>query len=416
MVEKTLSDWLIWIQSQHKKEIDLGLTRVAAIAKRLNIIQPPCPVITVGGTNGKGSTVAGLEAIYRSAGYKVGAFVSPILFKHNEYVRIQGENPSDAEFCQAFERVEAARDGLPITFFEFNALAAFDLFLHADLDVWILEVGLGGRLDAVNIMDPDVAMITTVAIDHAEWLGSTRELIGREKAGIFRKNKPAICGDFDVPQSVRQAADAINAPLFCQGQEFGFQEHAKGWSFWHENLRYDDLPKPKLALQNMATTLMGVTLLQNELPISAAAIETGLQTVSLPGRIQKISGPVTHIYDVSHNPAAAEFLAQHLHQDPISGKTIAVFSMLGDKDIVSTLQAMKAHCDKWHIAVLESPRAASMAQLQQSFQSANIAAVTTHASIAEAYQAALGESIEGDRVVIFGSFVAVSSVLKASKL
>ena len=334
----TVSEWLNWIATLNATEIDLSLDRVQAVAARLHLLQPTCKVITVAGTNGKGSTVAGLEAIYRAAQYHLGAFTSPILFKHNEQVRIDGSDASDADFCEAFAKVELARGDVLLTPFEFQTLAALVIFQKYPLDVLILEVGLGGRLDAVNIIDADVAVITSIAIDHVEWLGATREEIGYEKAGIFCLGKPAVCGDFNPPRTIFDAAQKLNVSLYCQEKDFGYTESPVDWTWQHKDIHYKHLPLSTLSLQNMATVLMTINLLP--LKIKRKDIDTGLADVKLPGRIQIVREPVMKIFDVSHNPAAVAHLAQRLAQIPCYGKTLGVFSMLADKDIALSIKTI----------------------------------------------------------------------------
>lgn len=410
MYFSTLSEWLSWIASIHVSEIELGLERVKAVAAQLQVLSPACPVIIVGGTNGKGSTVAGLEAIYRAAGYSVGAFTTPILYKHNEQVRINGQLASDQAFCQAFERIEAARGDISLTPFEFCTLAALWLLQAQPLDVLLLEVGLGGRLDAVNIMDADVAVVTSIGIDHVEWLGNTREAIGAEKAGIFRPHKSAVCGETDVPLSLIQYANQLGTPLYCQGKAFSYEEKNTSWSWQGGQHHYTNLPLSTLAIQNMSTVLMVVTLLEHRLPLTRAAIDKGLSAVRLPGRIQIKSGPITHIYDVSHNPASVALLAKRLDSMPCQGKTYGVFSMLGDKDITESLNGIKQKIEGWYVAPLACKRAASLASLQQAFQQAEIKEVNYFSHIEEAYQAAKHQAQSGDRIIVFGSFHTIAEV------
>ncbi len=403
-----LDNWLEKIKHQHRTTMDLGLERVRDVARQLNLLTTHCPTILAGGTNGKGSTVAGLEAIYLAAGYRVGAFTSPYLYRFNELVRLQGKSASDEEFIQAFERIDAARGEITLTQFEFNTLAALAIFQNQKVDVIILEVGLGGRLDAVNIIDADISIVTSIAIDHAELLGETREKIALEKAGIFRSGKPAICGDFNPPATLLNYASQYFIPLFCQNQQFGFKEQENTWMWWSQQTHLENLPRPQLHLQNMATVLMAVELMQESLPVKRIAIETGLTTVNLPGRIQVIPGLITRILDVSHNPAAAELLAHFLRQHKSNGKTHAVFSMLADKDILATLHVMRDCIDEWYIASLQTERAASLSVLEYCFRMAGINDVRSYANIKSANQAALEDSNPADRIIIFGSFYTVA--------
>lgn len=405
-----LAEWLDRIQSVHVTEMDLSLERVKQVASRMNLLKVPCPVVTVAGTNGKGSCVAGLEAIYMNSGYRVGAFTSPVLFRHNEYVRIQGQDANDEQFCRAFEKIEAARGEITLTPFEFTTLATFEIFHSSNLDVWILEVGLGGRFDATNTIDADVAIVASIGIDHVDWLGDTREKIAYEKAGIFRKNKPAICGDFDPPLTLIDYSREISANLFCQAREFGYEKHATHWNWWSEKKRFDNLPLSKLALQNMSTVLMGIELLQDKLPVTLDVIQNSLAEVNLPGRIQVFPGEITRIFDVSHNPAAAEFLAQWLRENNCHGQTRAVFSMLGDKDVLATIRVMKDWIHEWHIANLPHKRGASKEKLLESFHNAEITHFNFYNSVELAHHAAIKLSQPGDRVVVFGSFHTVAAV------
>lgn len=412
---KKLSDWLDWIKEIHVKPMDLGLARVGTVAKRMNLLHANCPIVTVAGTNGKGSTVAGLEAIYLAAGYRVGVFTSPFLFKFNEQVKIANQAVTDEVLSQAFQKIDDARGEITLTPFEFNTLAALEIFSHAKLDIIILEVGLGGRLDAVNIVDADVAIVTSIGVDHADYLGDTREKIAYEKAGIFRKDKIAICGDFHPPQSLMDYAHQIDAVLFCQNLQYGYETDGFTWNWWSETNRFENLPDCRLALQNMSTVLMAVEVLQSKLPVKRDAIETALQIVTLPGRLQVIEGEINQIFDVSHNPAAVEFLVTYLKKHPCSGKTRAVFSMLADKDIHGTLWVIKDFIDEWYIAPLTSERAASIKVLEYCFRKTGIETFYPCDTVLNAYQAALKNSQKGDRIIVFGSFHTVAEVLPQHK-
>lgn len=406
----TLAEWLDWIATLHTREIELGLDRIKLVAKRLGVLAPSIPVIIVGGTNGKGSTVAGLEAIYRCAGYHVGCFTSPILYHHREQVRVDGDYLQDAEFCAAFEQVEQARESVSLTPFEYHTLAALMLLMSKPLDILILEVGLGGRLDAVNILDADLAIVTSVAMDHMEWLGNTREAIGYEKAGIFRTQQQAICGDSHPPHSLKEYAHTIGAHFYYQQHDFLFEESSHGWRWQGFGASYDALPIPVLALQNMSTVLAGITLLQARLPVDRKAIDDGLSTVRLPGRFEVVKGEVTQIYDVAHNPAAMGLLADNLTRLSGDGKNYAVFSMLADKDITACLQIMKPYIHGWYTAPLSCSRAASMALLDQAFKQTNIDNVHQFATIEQAFNAVRLQLHIGDRLVVFGSFHTVAAI------
>lgn len=406
----TLSEWLSWINAVHPSEICLGLERVKSVAERLNLLNPESIVITVGGTNGKGSTVAGLETIYRAAGFRVGTFTSPYLFKHNEEVRINGIPAPDEAFCQAFEKIEQVRGTTLLTPFEYHTLAALQIFQQQSLDVIILEVGLGGRLDAVNIIDANVAVITSIGIDHVEWLGHTREAIGIEKAGIMRPNKPVICGDPDPPSSLPSQAEKIGATLICQHRDFNYQSVSDHWCWSDGCTTYDCLPVNDLMLQNMSTVLMTVKVLQPQLPVSQQAIEVGLKNTHLPARIQIIPGPITEIYDVAHNPAAVGYLAEKITTFPCTGKTFAIFSMLADKDIASCADQMKKLITAWYIAPLIARRAASTEKIYAALKQSCANAIHSFATITHAYDQARQQAVMGDRLIIFGSFYTVSQV------
>ncbi len=408
---RTLKEWLETIKSAHPQEIDLSLERTREVAKRLGIVDSGCPLVTVAGTNGKGSCVAGIEVIMLSAGYKVGAFTTPFLFRYNEQVRLQGQPVADGLLCDAFEQVANACGQITLTLFEFGTLAAMVIFKEANLDIWVLEVGMGGRWDAVNILDADVAVVSSIDIDHAAWLGNTRDAIAYEKAGIFRPHQPAVYGDFDPPSSLIQYADTLKTPLFFQGKQFGFSKKNETWDWWGlQSIYLDNLPLPHLTLQNMSTVLMVIELLQKKLPVSQRAIESALKTVTLPGRLQMIPGTVTQILDVSHNPSAVELLANYLKENPYLGKTYAVFSMLSDKDIVATLQVIRDLIDVWHVAPLKNERTASQELLVSCFRKINLDNVIFHSSIKDAHEMAMQHAEANSRVVVFGSFHAVAEV------
>ncbi len=403
-----LIGWLEWIKSLHSKEIDLSLERTVQVAEKLGLLANNPLVVTVAGTNGKGSCVAGIEAIMLAAGYKVGSFTTPFLFCYNEQVRLQGEAVSDSLLCYSFEKVAQACGEITLTPFEFGTLAALIIFKKTKLDLWILEVGMGGRWDAVNAISADVAVIASIGIDHVDWLGKTREAIGYQKAGIFRSDQQAVYGDFEPPSSVLKYADLLQTSLFLQGQQFNFIEKESSWDWVNATTTLNNLPLPSLALQNMSTVLMVVDLLQKRLPVQRDAIELGLKNVRLPGRIQVISGEITRILDVSHNPAAVEMLRKYLYKNPCVGKTHAVFSMLGDKDIIETIRVV----DYWYVAPLGLERGASKGVLQYCFRKLNLENVIFCESIREAEKLAMERARLGleDRIVVFGSFRTVAEV------
>ena len=358
----TLQEWLSWQESLNPKEIDLGLDRVAEVLQRLGLSADfSCPVITVAGTNGKGSTVAFLESILLAAGCKVACYPSPQLFIYNERIRLKGQGVDDVALCQAFERIDKARADVPLTYFEFGTLAALYLFSRADLDAVVLEVGLGGRLDAVNVINADVSIVSTVDIDHVDWLGDDREQIGYEKAGIFRANKPAIYGALQIPDSVKKHASTIKAKLFIAGQDYLYQGIGSNhWQWTGPGHRYADLPMPSLSgacqLQNAAAVIMALQQLSLACVIDEQVISRGLQTAQLAGRYQSVHADPRVIVDVAHNPQAARALFDQLTHDPVTGRTRVILAMLADKAVAEVVEIMSPVVDDWYIAGLSVPR------------------------------------------------------------
>lgn len=429
---KTLPDWLVHLEGLHPKGqggIELGLERVARVKAELQQRQS-CPVIIVGGTNGKGSTCAYLEAIYSAAGYRVGCYTSPHLLDYNERVRVDGASIDDAALCAAFARVETARlaaGSVALTYFEFGTLAAWEVFAARQMQVIILEVGLGGRLDAVNIYDPDVAIVTGIALDHTDWLGPTRESIGFEKAGIFRPGKPAICADPQPPQSLIEHAAAISADLRLIGRDFGYVASVSEWSFWNcLGESRDGLPMPALRgvhqLGIAAAVLAVVDALQDRLPAPLQALQRGLREVRLAGRFQQVRERPAIILDVAHNPHAAAVLADNLEHMGGHRETYAVFGAMRDKDIEGIIACMKDHIDHWCVADLPLPRAASAHEISEKLLAAGVCqqantgkSVQSFSSPAEALVNALSRAGENDRIAAFGSFWTVAGVMTAEK-
>jgi len=333
------------METLHPSEIELGLDRVVAVRDRLGLMPPPFAVITVGGTNGKGSTVALLEQVLHHAGYRVGTYTSPHLVYYNERVRIGTSEVSDDQLVGAFERVEAARRKVPLTYFEFGTLAAVDLFRHLSVDIAILEVGLGGRLDAVNAWDADVAVVSSIGIDHVEYLGPDRESIGREKAGIFRSGRPAICGDPQPPESLLAQASEIGARLYRVHKDFDFETAPEGWTWRSVDTSYGGLPYPAMRghyqLYNASAAFMALDLIADRFPVTVADRRAGLTQAILPGRFQTLPGRPVRVFDVAHNVQAAEALARTLSAQVIPGRTIAVCGMLRDKPIVDVVAVLE---------------------------------------------------------------------------
>ena len=412
-----LAGWLAYLEQLHPKPIALGLDRVGEVAARLGL-QPAVPIITVAGTNGKGSTCAMLEKIYLAAGYHVACYTSPHLLRYNERVRIDGVEVTDEALCRAFVAVESARGATPLTYFEFGTLAAMWLFIESGVQVAILEVGLGGRLDAVNIFDPACAILTSVDLDHLDYLGSTRESIGREKAGIFRPHVPALCGDPLPPDTVIGHALEIGAELRQIGRDFGFEkQHDNCWTFMSGDTAISDLPLPALSgefqFYNASCALEAVRVLQAGLPVAVSAIRDGLRHVALQGRFQIFPGKPNVILDVAHNPHAARGLARNLHASSHSGRTLAVFAMLADKDIPGVLRELAEEVDVWFVADIHEVRGASAGMLARHLSEvAPQARVHRCADVVSAFRQACMTAGDNDRIAAFGSFYTVADVLR----
>ncbi|RUO27061.1 bifunctional tetrahydrofolate synthase/dihydrofolate synthase [Aliidiomarina minuta] len=400
-----MHDWLQYLEAQHYKSIDLGLERISQVAATLDVLRPAPLVITVAGTNGKGSTVRILEQILLAAGYQAGSYTSPHFLHYNERVRVAGAELSDKQHCDAFAVVEAARGDASLTYFEYGTLAALQLLKAAKLDVVILEVGLGGRLDAVNIVDPDIAIVTSVGIDHVAFLGDDREQIGFEKAGIYRPGKPAICADPEPPQRLLQHATDIKASLYCLNRDYHYELTGSGWDFASSQLALKQLPIPVLPLPSAAAALACLGFLAQ--PPERGAIELGLSTAQLPGRMQVLSGLPMRILDVAHNPHAAEYLARQLQQRWPGRAIRAVCGMLCDKDMKNTLAPLTPLVSNWYLATLPGPRGNTAAQLADELESK---CKKSFESVAEAYQNALSDAEEGDIVLCFGSFLTIQAI------
>ncbi|KAF7600526.1 MAG: bifunctional tetrahydrofolate synthase/dihydrofolate synthase [Candidatus Dactylopiibacterium carminicum] len=413
----TLDAWLAYIESQHSRPIDLGLERVVKVRDALGAVTS-ARVITVGGTNGKGSTCAMLEAILRAAGYRVGVYSSPHLLRYNERVRVEGMEVGDEALCTAFAAVEAARGDTSLTYFEYGTLAAWWLFCQQGLDVIVLEVGLGGRLDAVNAIEPDCSIVTGVALDHMDYLGDTREKIGFEKSGIFRAEKPAVCGDPNPPQSLLEHARAIGAQLWVQGRDFGYSGDKTQWNYRGRAQNRHSLAYPALRganqLLNAATVLAALESLQACLPVSMQAVREGLMHVEIPARFQILPGKPPVVLDVAHNPQAAGVLAENLLSMGFYRETWAVCGMLSDKDIAGTLRHLLPRIDHWLLCDLQGPRAATASMLKDVLRGAGCQAeIVCLDSPAGALQVARERAGEGDRIVAFGSFLTVAGVMQA---
>jgi dihydrofolate synthase/folylpolyglutamate synthase len=440
----TLADWLTYLETLHPKTIALGLERVAQVKQRLDL-QADFPVITVGGTNGKGSVCAMLESMLHAAGYCVGCYTSPHLLHYNERVRIAKQQASDAELCASFEKIEQARkpqqldsgsftpsptlpreergqsSEIPLTYFEFGTLAAMQCFIGHKVDVAILEVGLGGRLDAVNVFDNDCAVIASVDIDHTDYLGDTREQIAFEKAGIFRAGRVAICADGDVPLAMAQHAEKIGAQLWRIGKEFSFTPHQGQWDYRSKIGSRNALPYPALRgafqLNNASAALAALDALKDKLPVSMEAVRRGLVEVTLPGRFQLVPGKPTLILDVAHNPHAARSLAENLAGLPPCPHTWAVFAMLKDKDMAGVVSALDPHIDTWLVAGIATPRGATPEKLEQVLEQCRVrGGIKVCKSISDALSLAYKAAGENDRIAAFGSFYTVAEAMAAKEL
>ncbi len=413
MLPDNLPDWLCYLETLHPKTIDLSLDRVCAVARSAGMLPFPFFTITVAGTNGKGTSCALLEAVFLAAGYRVGVYSSPHLLCYNERVRVKGEAVSDALLCEAFFEIEQVRaKEISLTYFEFGTLAALSIFKKTALDVVILEVGLGGRLDAVNIVDADVALINTIALDHMEYLGSDREAIGWEKSGIMRAGKPVVCGDFNRPNSVVQYAKKLGTLLYIYGNDFVYEKLQNGWQWRNSVMQLSDLPLPAIPLQNAAAVLQVLALLPAQFTISAAAIRAGLQRVKVAGRFQILSGEIPCILDVAHNPAAAILLAQQLQALPCSGRTLAVIGMLADKDQPGIIQPLKHLVAEWFAGSLKVARGSTADELAQALLAVGITAVNIYDTVQTAYEKALSAAQPGDRIIVFGSFYTVAQIMQ----
>ena len=412
----SLQGWLTWQEGLHPQVIDLGLDRVAEVNHALNPNAVKPLTITVAGTNGKGSCIAFLEAIYRSQGYCVGSYTSPHILKYNERIKINGKPVADKEICDAFERIESVREGVSLSYFEFGTLAALDIFRRSELDLQLLEVGLGGRLDAVNIIDADVTMITTICIDHCDWLGETREAIGREKGGIFRPGVVAVIGDPEPPGSLLQSALAENSPVLCVGKDFDYLEKSDNWDWLAADRKLYNLPFPGLKgrhqFRNAASVITTVDVMNEMLPVTEKSIRQGLKDANLKGRFQLIEDDVPVLLDVGHNPQAVRALAEYLQQTFPGRKIHGVFSMMKDKDIKGVIEIMQPLVSAWYVAPLLNPRTANETVMREAFAACNVDNVSIgFADFNETFAVAKANTKVEEIIVVFGSFFLVAEYL-----
>lgn len=420
-LDNSLPEWLTYLETRHPKTIDLGLARIKNVAERLGVLSYPGKKIIVAGTNGKGSTCAFLEAIYLAAGYKVGLYTSPHFIDVNERIKLNGNMVSDRAMVEKLALVEQARKNVSLSYFEHTTLAAFLLFKEAELDISILEVGLGGRLDAVNMIEPDCAIVTSVDIDHTDWLGHTREAIGLEKAHVFRQGVPAICSDPKPPQSLVDYAHRIGADLWLFGRDFNYDGDKQQWAFAGRNGRKSALSYPALRganqLLNASAALASIEALKPFLAVPIQSIREGLLLANCPGRFQLLPGQPTTILDVAHNPHAASVLAHNLHNMSYFPYTYAVLGMLNDKDITKVITTFKGIVDHWYLCDLPGPRGCTAKELAQVVQTQlpkdaeGLPSLQLFPDPVSAYQQAKKAMGQEDRVVVFGSFLTVSAVL-----
>ncbi len=418
MTARSLAEWLAYLEQLHPSAIDMGLDRSREVALRLGLGKPAPLVITVTGTNGKGSTCAFLAALLKEQGGKVGVYSSPHLLRYNERVQIDGVEATDAALCEAFAAVEAARGEISLTYFEMGTLAAFWLFQRSALDAAVLEVGLGGRLDAVNLVDPDLALVTSIGLDHAEWLGDTRESVAIEKAGIFRAGRPALCGDFDPPTTLLERVSELDSPFFLRGRDFDLAVADRAWH-WRgltkegEVLELHDLPLLDLPMENAALALQAYALL--DLPWQSERIGKALQRARVVGRLDRRridwdGKPLTLLLDVGHNPHAADYLARRLASRPVSGGRLAVFGLLADKDLPGVIRPLLGEIANWAVVPLPTVRTRPAAELEAVLLNHGVS-VAAYGSVEAALEAQCARAAADDEILVFGSFYCVAEAL-----
>ncbi len=417
----TLQEWLTWQESLHFTSIELGLDRCMAVAEKMGLLQPDYAVISVAGTNGKGSSVNMLKNILIKAGYNTGSYTSPHLIRYNERICINGVEVTDEMLCASFDRIDRARGDISLTYFEFGTLAALDIFRHAGIDIAILEVGLGGRLDAVNCVDANVALITAIDLDHENWLGPDRESIGREKAGIMRGDAPAICSDPNPPASLFEHAKELDTQFYIPGRDYRHKITADTWQWQWGSVKYSGLPRPSLynpeQMTNAAGVLMALTIISDRFPVTIEAIRQGLQEFNLNGRFQIVPDKAQLILDVAHNRQSAALLVRNLKGLPVQGNTHIIIGMLKDKNHHAIFQEISQVADFWHIVTLDGPRGSDSHTLSEELAAMGLNRnINCYNSVADAVNS-VREIVEPqDRIVITGSFLTVGAAIIHLKL
>ncbi|PKH19230.1 bifunctional tetrahydrofolate synthase/dihydrofolate synthase [Pseudomonas fluorescens] len=419
MTERSLGEWLAYLEQLHPSAIDMGLERSQQVAARLGLGRPAPRVITVTGTNGKGSTCAFVAALLQAQGLKIGVYSSPHLLRYNERVQLNGVEASDAQLCEAFAALDAGRGDISLTYFEMGTLAALWLFERAQLDIVVLEVGLGGRLDTVNVVDADVALVTSIGVDHVDYLGDTRESVAYEKAGIFRPGKPALCGDLDPPQPLLDKVRELDCPFYLRGRDFSLEIGDQHWQWSGRDARGQqvvlrDLPLLNLPMENAALALQAYLLL--DLPWNPGQIAATLLATRVVGRLDRRAVEwqgkrLNLLLDVGHNPHAAEYLAQRLMRTPLSGRRLAVFGLLADKDLDGVVAPLLGSVESWAVAPLDTPRSRAAAELQVALQNLG-APVASYASVTAALEAQCAVATADDEILLFGSFYCVAEALE----
>lgn len=414
---RSIDKWLHWQESLHFTAIELGLERCRRVANNMGLLNPSYNVISVAGTNGKGSSIIMLDRILRNAGYKIGRYTSPHLLRYNERICINGIEATDTELCESFDRIDRARGSISLTYFEFGTLAALDLFRQHSVQLAILEVGLGGRLDAVNILDADISLITSIDIDHQEWLGNNRESIGREKAGIFRNLAPAICSEPNPPQSLLDCSEALGTPISILGSDYQFNLINDTWSWSTKDTRIERLPRPMkycdFQIQNASGVLMLLAKIQDEYPVSTENIKQGLSSFRLEGRFQIIPGAIPKILDVAHNRESIKALVNSLKVIPCYGKTHIILGMLKDKDHQRVIKELIEITDTWHFVSISQDRGIEAKILTSKLKAlGRLENISEYSNVEEALDKIHKLSMPDDRIIITGSFYTVGAAIR----